>query len=151
MLEEAIAAVAEQKTSHLVTSVPPDTVNSPLVVADGIASETLCDGQSHDLKHSSYQAHYPLELPLYHPPTVSSRSLALSGPDLSVYKLTSDFNATHYPNDYHPFISSFNPLVLTSSHFSLFTLYSSFPTMPMQHLPFCVPNFNEIGVRVCVS
>ena len=52
LLEEAIAAVAEQKVSHLlVTSAPPDTVNSPLVlvVADGIASETLCDGQPHDL------------------------------------------------------------------------------------------------------
>ena len=43
LLEEAIAAVAEQKTSHFVTSAPPDTVNSPLVVADGIASEPLCD------------------------------------------------------------------------------------------------------------
>ena len=53
LLEEAIAAVAEQ-ISHLVTSAPPDTVNSPLVVADGIASETLCDGQPHDLGHSSY-------------------------------------------------------------------------------------------------
>ena len=43
LLEEAIAAVAEQKTSHLLTShlltsAPPDPVNSPLVVADGIAS-----------------------------------------------------------------------------------------------------------------
>ena len=41
LLEEVIAADAEQKTSHLVTSAPPDTVNSPLAVADGIASETL--------------------------------------------------------------------------------------------------------------
>ena len=82
LLEEAIAAVAEQKISHLVTLTIPDTVNSPLVVADGIASETLCDGQPHDLRHSSNQAHYPLELPLYHPPTVSSRPLTLSRPDL---------------------------------------------------------------------
>ena len=71
LLEEAITAVAEQKTSHLVTSAPPDTVNSLLVVADGIASETLCDGQPHDLRHSGYQAHYPLELPLIiHPQLV---------------------------------------------------------------------------------
>ena len=41
LLEEAIAAVAEQKISHLVTSAPPDAVNSPLVVANGIASETV--------------------------------------------------------------------------------------------------------------
>ena len=95
----------------------------------------LCDGQSHDLRHSSYRAHYPLELPLYHPPTVSSRPLALSRLDLSVDELTSDFNATHYPNDYHPFISSLNRLVPTSSHFSSFTLYSSFPTMPNVFLP----------------
>ena len=135
LLEEAIAVVAEQKTSHLVTTAPPDTVNSPLVVTDGIASETLCDGQPHDLRHSNYRAHYPLELPLYHPPTASSRPLALSGPDLSVYELTSDFNATHYSNDYHPLISSFNPLVPISSHFSPFTLYSSFPTMPSISLP----------------
>ena len=40
-------------------------MNSPLVVADGVASETLCDGQPHDLRHSSYRAHYPLEIPLY--------------------------------------------------------------------------------------
>ena len=136
LLEEAIAAVAEQKTSHLVISAPPDTVSSPLVVADGIASETLCDEQPHDLRHSSYQAHYPLELSLYHLPTVSiSRPLAFSGLDLSVDELTSDFNATQYPNDYHPFISSFNPLVPSSSHFSPFTLYSSFPTMPSVSLP----------------
>ena len=136
MLEEAIAAVTEQKTSHLVTSAPPDTVNSPLVVADGIASETLCDGQPHDLRHSSYQAHYiPIRIAPYHMPTVSSRPLALSGLDLSVDELTSDFNATHYSNEYHPFISSFNPLVPTSSHFSPFTLYSSFPTMPSVSLP----------------
>ena len=64
LLEETIAAVAEQKTLHLVTSAPPDTVNFPLVVADGIAFETLCDGQPHDLRHSSYRAHYLLELPL---------------------------------------------------------------------------------------
>ena len=36
LLEESIAAVAEQKFSHLVTSAPPDTVNSHLVVADVI-------------------------------------------------------------------------------------------------------------------
>ena len=70
-------------------------MNFPLVVADGIASETLCDGQPHDLRHSSFQANYPLELPLYHPPTISSRPLALSRLDVSVDELTSDFKATH--------------------------------------------------------
>ena len=65
-------------------------------------------------------------MPLYHLPTVSSRPLALSGPDLSVYKLTSDFNATRYSNDYYPFISSFNPLVPT------------FPPLPFIHSsPLC--------------
>ena len=42
LLKEATAAVAEQKTSHLVTSAPTETVNSPLVVVDGISSETHC-------------------------------------------------------------------------------------------------------------
>ena len=65
------------------------------------------------------------DLPLHHPPTVSSRPLALSGPDLSVYELTSDFNATHYSNDYHPFISCFNPLV-PIYQFPLFLLYPVF-------------------------
>ena len=43
LLAEAITAIAELKISHLVTSVPPDTVNSPLV-AEVIASETPCVG-----------------------------------------------------------------------------------------------------------
>ena len=56
LLDETIVAVAEQKISHLVTSVPPDIMNSPLV-ADVIASETQCDGQLHNLRHSSYQTY----------------------------------------------------------------------------------------------
>ena len=93
LLDVAIATVAEQKISHLVTLVSPVTVNSPSV-AEVVASETLCNGQLHDLRHSSYRARYPLELPIYHPPTVSNRPLAFSDPGPSVYKLTSDFNAT---------------------------------------------------------
>ena len=34
LLEESIAAVAKQKISYVVTLAPPDTVNSPLIVAD---------------------------------------------------------------------------------------------------------------------
>ena len=108
---------------------------NPPLVAEMIASETLCDGQLHYLRHSSYQARYPLELPIYHPPTVSNRPLVFSNPDPSVYELTSGFNVPLYSNDYHPFISLLNPLVPTSSHSSLFTLYSSFPTMPSVSLP----------------
>ena len=62
--------------------------------------------------------------PLGKPAELTAQYLILNGPDLSVYELTSDFNATHYSNDYYPFISSFNPLYLQ---------VPTFPPLPCIH------------------